>query len=105
MLLGVASKAVPAVPALTDNTTVGDLRNLSAGNPLELIKSKRNLSDADPLDSVFNPQGNLKEYPGVTPDRTVLFQGNHRAAELMARAAGPDNLNINWGMPIYIRDF
>jgi hypothetical protein len=83
------------------NAIVDDLAKLRPGNPERVGKTPgtRARSDADLLNSVFKPRD--RQYIATNSDDTMIVQGNHRAAELMRRAADPAS-SIEWDTPIFI---
>lgn len=103
-------------PSFEPNATVGDLQGFGHdmidddGNwtpgPLKggIVGSR---SDAELIDSTLNPTLYGDEYTQpitVNENDNYLVDGNHRAAELLSRAANPRS-EITLGTPIYIRGF
>jgi hypothetical protein len=71
------------------NAVVGDLRNLQPGNKLEPSKEEavRQMSDQTLLDSVRRPVDGFGK--SLYRGSSIIANGNHRAAELLRRAADP----------------
>jgi RHS repeat-associated protein len=85
------------------NATVRDLLDLAPGNPQRPAKlvSGTGRSDADVLKSVFAPtDGQFIATNENMPN--VILQGNHRAYQLLQRAADPENTNITFDTPIFV---
>jgi type II secretory pathway component PulK len=82
------------------NATVRDLLDLTLGNDPIPYKaaSAGGRDNADLLASVFTPRDG--QY--IATYRGVIGQGNHRAMELIARAADPGNEGIQWSTRIFI---
>jgi RHS repeat-associated protein len=85
------------------NATVRDLTGMTPGNrqrPEKLVHANAR-SDADLLNSVFNPSD--KQFIATNPSMpNTILQGNHRAYQLQLRAADDANKNIMWDTPIFI---
>ncbi|HEX6468965.1 MAG TPA: polymorphic toxin-type HINT domain-containing protein [Streptosporangiaceae bacterium] len=99
------------------NATVGDLRRYGhdmvddsgewQSDPLKkaIVHAR---SDDDLLASVLDPERSDGKYGQpitVSEEDQFFVEGNHRAAELMARASDPNNPRIQWDTPIYIKRF
>lgn len=84
------------------NATVRDLLDIAPGNPAVpwKVPAARARSDEDLLRSVFNPEDGI--FMSTRPGRMVMQEGNHRRAELLRRAADPNNEMITWDKPIFI---
>ena len=106
----------PAPAPFEPNATVGDLVGLAHdyvdenGNWMPVAGKQATVArrdDADLVDSTVNPT--LYDGPHGQPITIswgdTLTEGNHRAAELLSRAADPFNKNISYDTPIYIRNF
>ncbi len=85
------------------NATVATLRGMAHGNDFMASKAvgSNGLDDVDLIASVFFPQDGqyLATNAGLSDE---LGQGNHRMAQLLARAADPGNENIDWDTEIFI---
>ncbi|WP_413752748.1 hypothetical protein NRF20_15265 [Streptomyces sp. R-74717] len=85
------------------NATVGDLLDLTRGNPTIGYKdvNAKGRSDDDLINSAFAPRDG--QYISTHVDQPgVIGQGNHRAMELLRRAKDPGNANIELTTPIFI---
>ncbi|MEU8804883.1 polymorphic toxin-type HINT domain-containing protein, partial [Spirillospora sp. NPDC048819] len=85
------------------NATIQDLAALVPGNPSISYKAANAVtrSDDDLMASVFNPRDG--QYIATYTGRPgVIGQGNHRAMELLRRAADPNNDNIRWNTKIFV---
>ena len=101
--------AAAGAPAVADiaavgkpNTTLGAMRPLAQGNPLEASKSSalRQLSDQQLINAVFNPADG--GYIMVNKSGNTVFNGNHRIAELLRRSGDPNHPMITDDLPIYV---
>jgi RHS repeat-associated protein len=85
------------------NATVRDLQGIDlqdyvkGGQKDRMTKSR---SDEELLNSVFNPHDGM--HMAVYPSGGML-NGNHRAADLLRRAADPSS-SISWTTPIYVKN-
>jgi RHS repeat-associated protein len=96
-------------PPKTPNATVADLRKIQDFvNPADDVQKQgmlRALDDDQLRQAVLQPDYPPKKPAYLQLDREgTLIQGNHRRAELMARADDP-NSTIEWDTPIYIKNF
>ncbi|MBN6052392.1 hypothetical protein JYK22_10660 [Nonomuraea sp. RK-328] len=60
------------------------------------------MQDWQLMDSIFKPHRGAVDYIRVGPDGENLENGNHRAQELLNRAADPHDDDWNYDTPIYI---
>ncbi|MFD0635583.1 hypothetical protein ACFQ9X_32580 [Catenulispora yoronensis] len=85
------------------NATVETLKTMRHGNSAMASKAEgaTALSDEDLLASVFHPKD--KQFIATNPDVTdELGQGNHRMAQLLARAIAGKSDIITWDTEIFI---
>ncbi|MGW6508912.1 hypothetical protein ACWGCP_15370, partial [Streptomyces niveus] len=85
------------------NATVADLQDLGYGNPSIAYKetNAKSRGDKELIQSVFAPRdGQYISTSAAKPGE--IGQGNHRARQLMERAADPKNTEITWDTPIFI---
>ncbi|MFC6086848.1 LamG-like jellyroll fold domain-containing protein [Sphaerisporangium aureirubrum] len=96
----------PPVP----NATVRDLEGLGlpdvdgSKRSRETLKELRELDDDELMDAVLQPHGGPHELMGLYAHGDEVAQGNHRAHELLRRAADPSH-NITYETQIYLRNF
>lgn len=101
-----SGSAEPSPPE--PNATIRDL--LRYGRPdVDGSKTSRDktagisrLQDWQLLDSIFKPHLGAVDYIRVGPDGVNLENGNHRAQELLNRAADPHDDDWDYDTPIYI---
>ncbi|MGJ6967826.1 LamG-like jellyroll fold domain-containing protein [Streptosporangium sp. G11] len=102
-------KGAPAPPSRPDpNATIRDL--LKYGRPdVDGSKDSRDkasmisgMQDWQLLDSIFEPRNGPVDYIRVGPDGQNLENGNHRAQELLNRAADPHDDDWDYDTEIYI---
>ncbi|WP_329428677.1 polymorphic toxin-type HINT domain-containing protein [Streptosporangium sp. NBC_01495] len=102
-------KGAPAPPSRPDpNATIRDLLKYGrpdadgSGDSLDKLTKASKMQDWQLLDSIFEPHDGEVGYIRVGPDGRNLENGNHRARELLNRAADPHDDDWDYDTEIYI---
>ncbi|WP_280701498.1 RHS repeat-associated core domain-containing protein [Kitasatospora sp. GP82] len=108
-LFGKSGKSEPVT--YEPNATVGDLRGIGHDNVDENGNWRsdpfkagvaRSLDDGQLVRSTTRPNTNDMDLLRYHAEDNYMIEGNHRMAELLSRAADPNNKNITYDTPIYI---